>query len=98
MGGLKYAMVCSSNQNRSMEAHRLLQGHGYQVKLLVPKAVSVACVCLLALLFPCDVVQARLLVNYQLGASLATRITGRVVRHWTQSQASGPVSTRTQYL
>ncbi|ONK58383.1 uncharacterized protein A4U43_C09F11730, partial [Asparagus officinalis] len=28
---LRYAMVCSSNQNRSMEAHSLLQRHGFDV-------------------------------------------------------------------
>ncbi|KAK1259029.1 hypothetical protein QJS04_geneDACA001455 [Acorus gramineus] len=28
---LRYAMVCSSNQNRSMEAHSLLKRHGFEV-------------------------------------------------------------------
>ncbi|XP_020255100.1 RNA polymerase II subunit A C-terminal domain phosphatase SSU72-like [Asparagus officinalis] len=28
---LRYAMVCSSKQNRSMEAHSLLQRHGFDV-------------------------------------------------------------------
>ncbi|KAG6745753.1 hypothetical protein POTOM_050259 [Populus tomentosa] len=28
---LRYAMVCSSNQNRSMEAHSLLKRHGFDV-------------------------------------------------------------------
>ncbi|XP_020246193.1 RNA polymerase II subunit A C-terminal domain phosphatase SSU72-like [Asparagus officinalis] len=28
---MRYAMVCSSNQNRSMEAHYLLQRHGFNV-------------------------------------------------------------------
>ncbi|CAD5195958.1 uncharacterized protein LOC135583094 [Musa acuminata AAA Group] len=28
---LRYAMVCSSNQNRSMEAHALLKRHGFDV-------------------------------------------------------------------
>lgn len=28
---LRYAMVCSSNQNRSMEAHFLLKRHGFDV-------------------------------------------------------------------
>ncbi|GAB2292695.1 hypothetical protein Dimus_026932 [Dionaea muscipula] len=28
---LRYAMVCSSNQNRSMEAHSLLKKHGFDV-------------------------------------------------------------------
>ncbi|KAK1257215.1 hypothetical protein QJS04_geneDACA022578 [Acorus gramineus] len=28
---LRYTMVCSSNQNRSMEAHSLLKRHGFKV-------------------------------------------------------------------
>ncbi|KAK9146745.1 hypothetical protein Sjap_006648 [Stephania japonica] len=31
MKGLRYAMVCSSNQNRSMEAHSLLKRQGFDV-------------------------------------------------------------------
>jgi len=31
MGNLRYAMVCSSNMNRSMEAHKLLAQEGLQV-------------------------------------------------------------------
>jgi RNA polymerase II subunit A C-terminal domain phosphatase SSU72 len=30
-GRMKFAMVCSSNQNRSMEAHALLKRHGLDV-------------------------------------------------------------------
>ena len=31
MGKLRHAMVCGSNMNRSMEAHKVLAQHGLEV-------------------------------------------------------------------
>lgn len=34
MGKLRHAMVCGSNMNRSMEAHKVLSAHGLEVRCL----------------------------------------------------------------